>query len=145
MPINNEEYSKYLNMLLKDFLSIIRDYWKDNLTSVVLYGISKKDVSHLQSDIDLLIICKQLPQSKWERYDLIMKLLAALEPKVEQLYNEIGIHVYISPILKSQKEAEQINKSYFDLVKEGRVLFDRNNFFQKIIKSIETISKKLPL
>ncbi|OGF65133.1 MAG: hypothetical protein A2Y62_21280 [Candidatus Fischerbacteria bacterium RBG_13_37_8] len=145
MPINNEEYSKYLNMLLKDFLSIIRDYWKDNLTSVVLYGISKKDVSHLQSDIDLLIICKQLPQSKWERYDLIMKLLAALEPKAEQLYNEIGIHVYISPILKSQKEAEQINKSYFDLVKEGRVLFDRNNFFQKIIKSIETISKKLPL
>jgi predicted nucleotidyltransferase len=144
MPVSYEEYSKYLDILLKDFINILRDELKDNLTSVILYGISKKDASHLQSDIDLLIICKSVPHSKWERYDLIMKLLSKLEPKVEELYQKIGIYVYLSPVLKSQKEASHIDKSYFDLIKNGKILLDRNDFFKKIIKTIEDLSKKLP-
>ena len=144
MPIEPQEYANYLNLLLKDFISILKNEWGDNLTSVIVYGISRKRISHVQSDVDLLIICKNLPHSKWERYDLIMKTIAKLEPKVEELYNQIGIHVYISPILKTQKEADQINKTYFDLVKEGEILLDNHDFFKKIIKTIENISKLLP-
>lgn len=144
MPIEPQEYANYLNLLLKDFISILKNEWGDNLTSVIVYGISRKRISHVQSDVDLLIICKNLPHSKWERYDLIMKTIAKLEPKVEELYNQIGIHVYISPILKTQKEADQINKAYFDLVKEGEILLDNHDFFKKIIKTIESISKLLP-
>ncbi len=143
MPVSYEEYSKYLDILLKDFIDILKNNLKYNLTSVVLYGISKKVAMHLQPDIDLLIICKNLPASKWERYDLIMKLLNNLEPNLEELYNKIGIYVYISPIIKTQKEAEQINKTYFDLVKNGRILFDRDDFFKKIIKTVENLYKKL--
>lgn len=144
MPVSYEEYSKYLNILLKDFIDILKDNLKDNLISVILYNIPKKDATHLQSDIDLLVICKNLPNSKWERYDTIMKLLAILEPKVEELHKKIGIYLYLSPVLKSQKEAQQINKLYFDLVKNGKILFDRNNFFKQIIKMVENLSKKLP-
>lgn len=144
MPVSYEEYSKYLNILLKDFIDILKDNLKDNLTSVILYNIPKKDATHLQSDIDLLVICKNLPNSKWERYDLIMKLLAMLEPKVEELHKKTGVYLYLSPVLKSQKEAQQINKTYFDLVKNGKILFDRNDFFKQIIKVVENLSKKLP-
>ena len=144
MPIEPEEYIQHLHNLLKEFMNILTEQLGSNLVSVILYGGSQKGISHLQSDVDLLIICKTLPQSKWERYDLIMKILSILEPKVEELFNQIGIHVYISPILKTQKEAEQVNKAYFDLVKEGKILFDHNNFFKKIITAIESISKKLP-
>lgn len=144
MPIEPEEYSQHLNNLLKEFINILKEQWGSNLVSVVLYGVSKKGISHLQSDVDLLIICKTLPQSKWERYDLIMKTLSILEPKVEELYNQIGIHAYISPILKTQKESEQINKAYFDLVRDGKILLDYNNFFKKIMTTIESISKRLP-
>lgn len=144
MLSGTDQYTKGIETLLQHFITILKNQWQDNLTSVVLYGISKKSLAHLQSDVDVLIICKNLPSSKWERYDAIMKALAELEPKVEEIQKKIGIYIYLSPVLKTQKEAEQINKAYFDLVKEGKILYDKNDFFKKIIKTIEAISKQLP-
>lgn len=85
-------------------------------------GDNRKD-----SDIDLLIMVKDLPKSRIERYKIFEQLEAQLMEDIEKLYDE-GYYVSFSPIMKTPEEASHFSPLYLDMIEDAIILFDKENF-----------------
>ncbi|MEM5881766.1 MAG: nucleotidyltransferase domain-containing protein [Candidatus Aenigmatarchaeota archaeon] len=66
---------------LKDFSEECKKKFKNNLISIVFFGSRVKNLARKDSDYDILIIAKNLPDIK-ERFDLI----SDLESKIFEKY-----------------------------------------------------------
>jgi predicted nucleotidyltransferase len=111
--------------LLNDFIEILKESFKDNLLSVVLYGSVAKGTSRKESDIDLCLIFKSLPVSRHKRTLLIFPLVKALREKdsYKVLYRE-GYIPETSPILYTAEEIQETKPIFLDMVEDGIILMD---------------------
>jgi len=128
--------------LLNNMVKIIKKEFKDDLTSVVLYGSVARGDNRNDSDVDLLIIIKNLPK------DSMLKRIRLFETKVEDKLNldeywKNGYYISLSPILKTPEEAEKISPLYLDMAYDAIILYDKNQFFTKILQKLKERLKEL--
>lgn len=133
-----EPYATLLNNMIK----IMKEEFKDDLISVVLYGSIARGDNRNDSDVDLLIIIKNLPK------DSMLKRIRLFETKVEDKLNldeywKNGYYISLSPILKTPEEAEKISPLYLDMVYDAIILYDKNQFFTKILQKLKERLKEL--
>ena len=125
--INIEKIESILSHILRE--SSIR--WGEDLVSVVVFGSFARGDAYEHSDIDLLIIVKNLPKGWRERgiYELSLERLGLTwnTPLQVILVNPEEIRLAIDNIMPLLLE---IHESY-------RYLFDRDMFFQKEMKRFE--------
>lgn len=128
--------------LLNNMVKIMKEEFKDDLISVVLYGSVARGDNRNDSDVDLLIIIKNLPK------DSMLKRIRLFETKVEDKLNldefwKNGYYISLSPILKTPEEAEKISPLYLDMVYDAIILYDKNQFFTKILQKLKERLKEL--
>lgn len=133
-----EPYATLLNNMLK----IIKEEFKDDLISVVVYGSVARGDNRNDSDVDLLIIMKNLPK------DSMLKRIRLFETKVEDKLNldeywKMGYYISLSPVLKTPEEAEKFSPLYLDMVYDAVILYDRNYFFTRILQKLRDRLKEL--
>ncbi|MFP3234250.1 MAG: nucleotidyltransferase domain-containing protein [Sulfolobaceae archaeon] len=133
-----EPYATLLNNMLK----IMKDEFKDDLISVVVYGSVARGDNRNDSDVDLLIIMKNLPK------DSMLKRIRLFETKVEDKLNldeywKMGYYISLSPVLKTPEEAEKFSPLYLDMVYDAVILYDRNYFFARILQKLRDRLKEL--
>ena len=106
----------------------------DNLVSIVLYGSVARGRPRDDSDIDLLIVCEDLPEGRFER----SRIFIDIEDRVRKV---LGINPmdfpYISTVLKTRKEAAYHSPLYLDMVEDAKILFDKGGFIQKVFSDIK--------
>lgn len=120
------------DLIQRKLLLEIKNLYKDRLVSVVIYGSVARGVQNFESDIDILIIAKDMPAGRMKR----VREFEIVENEVENLIESCrkdGINTYISPILKSPAEAESGSPLFLDMVDDGKILFDDNGFFADIL------------
>lgn len=122
--------------LVEALASALREFFGDNLVSVILFGSVARGEAGELSDLDLLIVCEELPGSRWKRYDLFHKAIAPLKGVLEELALQ---HYYpeFRPILKTRREAEVHTPIYLDMVEDARVLYDRRGFFAGVLAGLK--------
>lgn len=121
---------------LKDFSEECKRKFKNNLISIVLFGSRVKNLARKDSDYDILIIAKNLPDIK-ERFDLI----SDLESKIFEKYA-----IKISSILVEPEEIfEPINPLLFGILTGYKVLFGRREFKKNLEKAKIWIKKIDPI
>jgi len=123
-------------------VKIMKEEFKDDLISVVLYGSVARGDNRNDSDVDLLIIIKNLPK------DSMLKRIRLFETKVEDKLNldeywKNGYYISLSPILKTPEEAEKISPLYLDMAYDAIILYDKNQFFTKILQKLKERLKEL--
>ncbi|ACP37568.1 DNA polymerase beta domain protein region [Sulfolobus islandicus M.14.25] len=128
--------------LLNNMVKIMKEEFKDDLISVVLYGSVARGDNRNDSDVDLLIIIKNLPK------DSMLKRIRLFETKVEDKLNldeywKNGYYISLSPILKTPEEAEKISPLYLDMAYDAIILYDKNQFFTKILQKLKERLKEL--
>ncbi|MEJ2778517.1 nucleotidyltransferase domain-containing protein [Stygiolobus sp. RP850M] len=133
-----EPYATLLNNMLK----IMKEEFKDDLISVVVYGSVARGDNRNDSDVDLLIIMKNLPK------DSMLKRIRLFETKVEDKLNldehwKMGYYISLSPVLKTPEEAEKFSPLYLDMVYDAVILYDRNCFFTRILQKLRDRLKEL--
>jgi len=133
-----EPYATLLNNMLK----IMKEELKDDLISVVVYGSVARGDNRNDSDVDLLIIMKNLPK------DSMLKRIRLFETKVEDKLNldeywKMGYYISLSPVLKTPEEAEKFSPLYLDMVYDAVILYDRNYFFTRILQKLRDRLKEL--
>lgn len=64
-----------------------------------------------------------------------MEVEEELEPLLREL-EEQGYHIEFSPILKTPEEAEKITPLYLDLTEDAVILYDKDNFFTRILEKL---------
>ena len=133
-----EPYATLLNNMIK----IMKEEFKDDLISVVVYGSVARGDNRNDSDVDLLIIMKNLPK------DSMLKRIRLFETKVEDKLNldeywKMGYYISLSPVLKTPEEAEKFSPLYLDMVYDAVILYDRNYFFTGILQKLRDRLKEL--
>lgn len=119
--------------ILSDFIELLRESFKDNIVSAVLYGSVAKGEARKESDIDICLIFKSLPRSRHKRTLLIFPLIKALREKAsyKTLYSD-GYLPEIAPILYTIKETVDTKPIFLDMVEDGIILLDDGTFKRKM-------------
>lgn len=120
--------------LANQFTDFLKEFFGQQLVSVVLFGSVGRGEQQKTSDIDLIIVLKDLPAGRYIRSSLLEPVFARMDQK--------GIFVPINCHLKTPLEAKKITVMYFDLPTDAHVLFDTDDFFRKIIDETKSRIKK---
>lgn len=128
--------------LITNMLEIMKEEFKDDLISVIVYGSVARGDNRNDSDVDLLIIMKNLPK------DSMLKRIRLFETKVEDKLNldkywKMGYYVSLSPVLKTPEEAEKFSPLYLDMVYDAVILYDRDYFFTRILEKLRARLQEL--
>ncbi len=131
---------KIYSNLLTDFVAESRKRFGDSISSIVLYGSVARGTARKDSDIDVCIFLKNLPQSRYKRTLLIFPLLKELRERESYmaLYRD-GYLPEISPLLYTNKEAQDTKPIFLDMVGEGVVLYDDGMWAAKRQTLMETM------
>ena len=128
--------------LLEKLTKLLQEEFQDKLISVVLYGSIARGDNRKDSDIDLLLVIKDLPKTITERVILFDKVEIKLDNDIMRLMDE-GYYVTFSPILKTPKEAMRFSPIYMDMTEDAIILYDRNGFFRKVLEKTKKRLKEL--
>jgi len=133
-----EKYKDLIGLLLKE----IKNFYKERLVSVVIFGSVARGTQRFDSDIDILIVVKDLPKGRLKRTIEFMEIEEKIENYLKDLEN-IGIHTYISPVLKTPEEIKMGSLLFLDLVEDAKILYDKEDFFKKELEKIKETLKNL--
>jgi hypothetical protein len=85
---------------------------------------------------------QDLPKSRFRRHDLFEEAEKAVEPMVEELWSK-GLYVDFSPIILDVEEAKRHRPIYLDMVVDAVIVFDKGDFFKKILDEIAARLREL--
>ncbi len=133
-----EPYRHLIGSMLELFIGKLGD----QLVSVVVYGSVARHEARHDSDIDVLIVADGLPSTRTERIRLFELVEDQLDGILKSLYDS-GYFVSFSPIMKTPAEAEIISPIYLDMVEDAVIVYDRGQFFEKILGKLSMKLKEL--
>ena len=126
---------KMLNKILNEFLNKCKEKFGDDLISIILFGSYARGTATEYSDIDLLIIVKNLPERRIDRY----KIIKDIDLEFLKKYC-----IALSPILVKPEELsiKSINPLIYGILTGYRVIYDKNNFWKNYLEKIRPIIKR---
>ncbi|MBS7610255.1 nucleotidyltransferase domain-containing protein [Candidatus Bathyarchaeota archaeon] len=135
MVLSQEAIKEPYRSLLDGLIELLQANLGEKLVSIVLYGSIARGSVQKNSDIDILVIADSLPKSRMDRQKLFLRIEEPLQPAMDSLW-EGGFHVDFSPIILSVDEASRLRPLYLDMVEDAIILYDKNGFFQGILKRL---------
>lgn len=125
--------------IIEKLLEALKNKYGDRLVSVVLFGSIARKEARKDSDIDLLIVIKDLPKSRLKRQEEFLEV----ESHLEDLLEKTEGFVDLSPILRTPEEILKYPPILLDIVEDGIILHDENDFFKKVIEDLREKLEKL--
>jgi predicted nucleotidyltransferase len=104
----------------------------DQLLAVVLFGSVARGDAVAGSDVDLLIVARDLPAGQFARKRLLAAADAAFEPDVVAAESR-GVEVRLARIVRTPEEAARIVPLYLDMTEDAVLLVDRGGFFAGVL------------
>ena len=114
--------------LLVRMAKAAKTFYGDRLVSVVVYGSVGRGTMRHDSDVDVLIVARDLPRGRLNRVRECTAVETALAPAFQDLLSQ-GVHTELSPVFKTPQEAEAGSPLFFDMVEDARLLYDDHGFF----------------
>lgn len=131
-----------LRYLAKQYATIAQEVLGNNLTSIVLFGSVARGEARANSDVDLLIICRELPAGAFRRRETLQPVRERLQVELERLWVQ-GNHTDFAEVIKSEAEAQRTHPVYLDMTEEAVILFDRGGFFAGILERLRKRLREL--
>lgn len=128
--------------ILSKLLEALEELLGDKLISLIVFGSVARGEAKGDSDIDLLVVAEDLPRSRLARQDIFMRAEEHLAGLLDELESR-GVHVDFSPLLKTPEEASRITPLYLDMVEDAVILYDRNGFFESILRRLKSRLEEL--
>jgi predicted nucleotidyltransferase len=109
--------------------------YQDRLFTVAIYGSVGRGTMRHNSDVDVLVIARDLPSGRLRRVKEFEAVEVALQTVLQGLRDR-GVETELSPIFKSPEEATAGSPLFLDMVEDARVLYDRNGFFTQRLSQL---------
>lgn len=114
--------------ILVRLLEALGAHYGPQLVTVAVFGSVGRGTQREDSDIDLLIVARDLPRGRMARVETFLpveeRLAAWLAPPRPEL-----LSVSLSPIFKTPEEVEEGSPIFLDMVEDARILYDEGEFF----------------
>jgi len=134
--------NQILRHLAEQYAATAHAILGNNLTSVVLFGSVARGEAGSDSDIDLLVICRELPAGAFRRQEVLEPVRERLQAELERLW-ERGCYADFTVVLKTEIEAQRTHLLYLDLTEEAVILFDRGGFFARVLARVRERLREL--
>jgi len=121
------DYKQILNKFRRKLLM----RFKDELISLVLFGSVARGTAREESDIDILIILKDAPNSYYERLKPVIDVELEMRKDVE------GMPPIFSSIILSQDEAKQNRNIFLYMIDHSIILYDTDDFFKNRLSELK--------
>lgn len=130
--------------LIEKTLHLLLEYFGEDLQSVVVFGSIARGESTPESDIDLMVVCKDLPDSLSNRMEQLSRILLQLDrTKVSKRLRRKGINTWIQFHALNLEEAKIHRPIYLDMIEDGIIIFDREGFIGKVLSSLRNRLREL--
>ena len=116
--------------LLQEVLNKVQRHYGDRLITVAVYGSVGRGTMRFDSDIDLLIVARDLPRGRMERVRDFDEVEQQLAPAIQRVQPQ-GIDTTLSPVFKTPEEVEAGSPLFLDMTEDARLLYDRDGFFER--------------
>ena len=126
---------KHFENIVNSLKSACLICYGDRLFSLAVFGSVAAGKMRPDSDIDLLIVARDLPRGRMARMREFEKVEAMLEKEIEQAL-DAGISTILSPVIKSPAEVELGSPLFLDMTDNVRILFDKNDYFSEYLKDL---------
>src|SRR6266446_3528072 len=118
-----ERYEALLHALLAD----LRAHYGSRLVACAVFGSVGRGTPRYDSDIDLLLVVRDLPRGRFNRVEEFLPVEARLEPALRA--HDPGCRpIALSPVVKSPEEVEAGSPLFLDMVEDARILWDAEGF-----------------
>lgn len=118
--------------LVTQLLKEAKEFYGSRLVTFALFGSFARNEMRPDSDLDILIIAKGLPDGRMRRVAEFMKLENKLEPVKRELAEQ-NLYPYLSPIFKTPEEANRRSLLFLDMTEEIEIYFDQDDFFRCLL------------
>jgi hypothetical protein len=129
MATMTREISVDIDQLLKRLTGLSKERYGERLISLAVFGSVGRGTPRPDSDVDFLLIARDLPVGRIAR----MQEFAAIETA---LVATIKGRVELSPIFKTPQEIANGSPLFLDMVEDARLLFDRDDFFKNTLENL---------
>ncbi|RLF16777.1 MAG: nucleotidyltransferase domain-containing protein [Thermoprotei archaeon] len=137
--ISDPNRRKYLALVLNE----IKSEFRNSLVSCVLYGSVARGDDDKHSDIDLLLVL-DTDMSYGERCTMLGRVLTRVyKTDLAQRLLEMGYNIFVEFYPLNITEASVFRPIYLDMIHDAVILYDRNNFFEKVLNRVSKLLKKL--
>jgi predicted nucleotidyltransferase len=133
-----QKFNILVNLILEQCLNV---YGQD-LVTLAVFGSVGRGTPNPFSDIDLLIVARNLPCGRMPRMAQFSKIEAAIADVLNSLRND-GIETSLSPVIKAPKEVEQGSLLFLDMIDDARLIFDREDFFFNYLAKLKARLEQL--
>ncbi|MFQ5830364.1 MAG: nucleotidyltransferase domain-containing protein [Candidatus Methylomirabilia bacterium] len=113
--------------LLDRLLDELRACYGRRLVACAVFGSVGRGTPRYDSDIDLLLVVRGLPQGRFKRVEEFLPVEAWLEPALKPT-EPGGAPIALSPVFKTPEEVEAGSPLFLDLVEDARILHDPDGF-----------------
>jgi predicted nucleotidyltransferase len=110
--------------LLQKLLILSKKYYCRRLVALAVFGSWAAGTNSPDSDIDILVVAKDLSKKRLVRVREFEKIEEALEKDFRVLARE-GIHAYFSPIFKTPEEVEAGSLLFLDMLCDLIIVYDK--------------------
>lgn len=140
LMVQNPSFEKLLSALV---LALAEIHGKE-LVFIAHFGSTSRGFIKSETDVDLLVCLEHPLQTAQSRQDSA----ALLESKVQtelQTCRASGLELRLSPLYKSYSQTQKIVPLFYDIVTDGKILFDNNQRGEQFFQSVrnEIIKKKV--
>lgn len=118
----------------EQFVKALKTRYDGRLVSVVLFGSMAQGRSRPTSDVDLLVVVRGLPRSRLDRHGQML----AIAHRVSEAFAQ-----QVSTIPLTPGEAADVKPFYLGMLSGHRILFDRGQFFQRVLQRLRKRLKEL--
>jgi predicted nucleotidyltransferase len=131
-----------LRTLSRQYADLLVQALGDRLVSVVLFGSVARGDASPDSDIDLLIVARDLPRGHFARKRLLARADSAFEPLLADA-RAGGVSARLARIVRTPEEARRRIPLYLDLTEDAVLLHDPHGFFRGVIDEMRDSLRRL--
>ncbi len=139
---NTATLNQTLRHLAERYAATAQEVLGENLTSVVLFGSVARGEARPDSDIDLLVICRELPGGAFRRQEVLEPVRKRFQIELDRLWEQ-GCYADFTGVIKTEMEAQKTHLLYLDMTEEAVILFDRGEFFARVLARLRERLREL--
>jgi len=115
------------------------------LESIVLFGSLSKGKARPESDIDLLVVARDLPERYGERTGIIREAMSSrsMDEIIMHTWKEKGTYADVDVLLIDPSEANVTHPFYLDLTRDCLIIYDRNGLMSRKIADVREKLEKM--
>jgi len=140
--VTQKELNETLKSLAEKYAHLAKENLGANLVSVALFGSVARGEAKPTSDIDLLIVCEDLPKGMFKRHAFLEPVREQLQGDLEGLWKQ-GVYADFTELVYTKDEANRFHWVYLDMLEDAVILYDENGFLRGVFEKLRKRLKEL--